>query len=202
MAGLKYTEGFDILRLSNPPIDLINEDFICSVCHKIINVPRECQNPDCGQLLCKRCCKRDDNQCELCTGGLMKNPSKLIMKIYSKYEITCNICCKPFQITDVLQHEQTCSKIKCNNELCGVELKQLIEKRSQMQRFSENERAASAKQQQIVRFQLNGNEMLACSKKCKKITKFAHILKKNNENEILKTFETMLRKKMQKNLEH
>ena len=43
--------------------------------------------------------------------------------------------------------------------------------------------------------------MLACSKKCKKIAKFAYILKKNNENEILKTFESMLRKKMQKNLE-
>lgn len=43
--------------------------------------------------------------------------------------------------------------------------------------------------------------MLACSKKCKKVTKFAYMLKKNNENEILKTFESMLRKKMQKNLE-
>jgi hypothetical protein len=43
--------------------------------------------------------------------------------------------------------------------------------------------------------------MLACSKKCKKVAKFAYMLKKNNENEILKTFESMLRKKMQKNLE-
>jgi len=43
--------------------------------------------------------------------------------------------------------------------------------------------------------------MMACSKKCKKVAKFAYMLKKNNENEILKTFESMLRKKMQKNLE-
>lgn len=43
--------------------------------------------------------------------------------------------------------------------------------------------------------------MLACSKKCKKVAKFAYMLKKNNESEILKTFESMLRKKMQKNLE-
>lgn len=42
---------------------------------------------------------------------------------------------------------------------------------------------------------------MACSKKCKKVAKFAYMLKKNNENEILKTFESMLRKKMQKNLE-
>lgn len=43
--------------------------------------------------------------------------------------------------------------------------------------------------------------MIACSKKCKKIAKFSIILKKNNENEILKIFETMLRKKMQRNIE-
>jgi hypothetical protein len=42
---------------------------------------------------------------------------------------------------------------------------------------------------------------MACSKKCKKVAKFSYMLKKNNENEILKTFESMLRKKMQKNLE-
>jgi len=43
--------------------------------------------------------------------------------------------------------------------------------------------------------------MIACSKKCKKVAKFAYLLKKNNENQILKTFETMLRKRMSKNLE-
>jgi len=43
--------------------------------------------------------------------------------------------------------------------------------------------------------------MIACSKKCKKVAKFSYMLKKNNENEILKTFESMLRKKMQKNIE-
>lgn len=43
--------------------------------------------------------------------------------------------------------------------------------------------------------------MIACSKKCKKVAKFAFLLKKNSENQILKTFESMLRKRMQKNLE-
>jgi len=56
-------------------------------------------------------------------------------------------------------------------------------------------------QDKIVRFQINGVDMIACSKKCKKVAKFAYLLKKNNENQTLKTFETMLRKRMQKNLE-
>ena len=33
--------------------------------------------------------------------------------------------------------------------------------------------------------------MIACSKKCKKVAKFSYMLKKNNENEILKTFESV-----------
>ena len=114
----------------------------------------------------------------------MREPSKIIIKIYSKYQITCNICCKSFPIGEVLTHEVNCQRKKCNNELCGQELKGA---------FGNNEN--------IVKFQINGNEMMACSKKCKKVAKFAYMLKKNNENEILKTFESMLRKKMQKNLE-
>lgn len=30
-------QGFDILRLSNPPLENVNEDFICSICQKILN---------------------------------------------------------------------------------------------------------------------------------------------------------------------
>ena len=80
-----------------------------------------------------------------------------------------------------------CQRKKCNNELCGIELKPSKD---------------GAKQPTIIKFIINGNEMMACSKKCKKVAKLAYMLKKNNENEILKTFESMLRKKMQKNLEH
>jgi hypothetical protein len=115
------------------------------------------------------------------------------MKIYSKYEITCNICCKSFPIGEVLAHEINCQRKKCNNELCGVELKGAFSTQIQI--------AGSGTQTQIVKFQINGNEMMACSKKCKKVAKFSYMLKKNNENDILKTFESMLRKKMQKNLE-
>jgi len=45
------------------------------------------------------------------------------MKIYTKYEITCNICCKSILVDDILNHEVNCQRKKCNNELCGVELK-------------------------------------------------------------------------------
>jgi hypothetical protein len=66
--------------------------------------------------------------------------------------------------------------------------------------FSPKSKVLPAPSINIIKFHINGQEMMTCSKKCKKVAKFAYMLKKNNENEILKTFETMLRKKMQKNL--
>lgn len=69
--------------------------------------------------------------------------------------------------------------------MCGVELKTTNDNQNK----------------QIVKFYIKGIEMLACSKKCKKVAKYAYMLKKNNENDILISFESMLRKKMQKNLE-
>jgi hypothetical protein len=45
----------------------------------------------------------------------------------------------------------------------------------------------------------NGMEKIACSKKCKKVAKFSYLLRrKNDENAILRAFEKILRKKMQK----
>lgn len=58
-----------------------------------------------------------------------------------------------------------------------------------------------SEKQQPVKFVINGTHMMACSKKCKKVTKFAYLLKQNSDQNILKTFESMLRKKIQKNLE-
>ena len=40
-----------------------------------------------------------------------------------------------------------------------------------------------------------GEEKVACSKKCKKVSKFAWILKKATEAEVLREFEAMLRRK-------
>jgi hypothetical protein len=44
------------------------------------------------------------------------------MKMYSKYQITCNICCNSISILELEAHEINCSRKKCNNELCGAEL--------------------------------------------------------------------------------
>lgn len=100
--------------------------------------------------------------------------------------------------------------MKCSNELCGQELSGKKEGRGDINTGSSlsgmvpgasEDNGAGGERDKIVRFQINGVEMIACSKKCKKVAKFAYLLKKNNENQILKTFETMLRKRMQKNLE-
>lgn len=199
-----------MIRLSSPPLENVNEDFICSICQKVLNDPRECSNSDqCGRLFCAHCCKQDGNSCPSCNKGLMKAPSKVILKIYQKYMIRCPICCLPFPIAEVLRHEQMCTRMKCSNELCGQELSGKKDARNDANPSSSlagfgvhasHDRAADDRDK-LFRFQINGIEMIACSKKCKKVAKFAYLLKKNNENQILKTFETMLRKRMQKNLE-
>jgi hypothetical protein len=53
----------------------------------------------------------------------------------------------------------------------------------------------------LIKFTICGEEKVTCSKKCKKVAKFQFMLKKNNEIEVLKAFETMLRKKMLKNMQ-
>ena len=57
----------------------------------------------------------------------------------------------------------------------------------------------------MVKFKLTGGideiieqEKYACSKKCKKVARFGFILKHGTENEGLKAFENMMRKKMTK----
>ena len=49
-----------------------------------------------------------------------------------------------------------------------------------------------------VKFTVNGEEKVTCSKKCKKVTKFSILLKKSNETEVMRAFELMLRKKIAK----
>ena len=47
------------------------------------------------------------------------------------------------------------------------------------------------------KFEIEGIEKIACSKKCKKVAKFAYLLKKkSDETEILRSFEKMLKKKL------
>ena len=102
-------------------------------------------------------------------------------------------------VLDLALHESSCQRNKCSNELCGAELAGMPKMNASMQGFgvSMNNNNGTGP----VRFSVNGNQLMACSKKCKKVAKFSYMLKQNNENQILKTFESMLRKKIQKNLE-
>jgi len=49
-----------------------------------------------------------------------------------------------------------------------------------------------------VKFTVAGEEKLACCKKCKKVTKFSIMLRRASEQDVLRTFEGMLRKKQTK----
>ena len=77
---------------------------------------------------------------------------------------------------EIGSHEGACERSKCSNELCGMALENV---------------------QDTVKFRVvaGGEEKVACSRKCKKVTKFSMMLKRNSENEVLKAFELMLRKK-------
>ena len=99
------------------------------------------------------------------------------MKILLNYQILCTFCNNPFKLQDVGIHESGCLKVKCSNELCGVSLESLANP---------------------IKFTVNGETMVACSKKCKKVSKFGQILRRNSETEVLKAFEAMMMKKISK----
>ena len=48
---------------------------------------------------------------------------------------------------------------------------------------------------EAIKFTIANEEKVACSKKCKRVTKFAIMLKRNQETDVLRAFEAMLRKK-------
>jgi hypothetical protein len=90
-------------------------------------------------------------------------------------------------MSDIVVHETLhCQNKLCANELCGQALEMLPS-------------------DSLIRFKVSGGiteviecEKIACSKKCKKVAKFGFILKYGTENEALKAFESMMRKKMNK----
>ena len=109
----------------------------------------------------------------------MVSINKIVRRIYERYEVTCNGCKLGFSVKEIEEHETFCQSGKCENELCNNQVR--------------------VGQRDNITFQLNGVDKLACSKKCKKVAKFSFILKRrNNEQEILKAFEKMLKKKMTK----
>jgi hypothetical protein len=84
---------------------------------------------------------------------------------------------------EILTHETLrCKNTVCANELCGTSLDMIP---------PEN----------LIKFIIpldegREQERVACSKKCKKVARFGYILKNGSENESLKAFEEMLKKKM------
>lgn len=103
------------------------------------------------------------------------------MKILLSYQVNCNFCRKPFPIKEIKTHETACERSKCSNELCGLQLENVPG---------------------TVKFYVGGEEKIACSKKCKKVTKFAFMLRKTSEADVLRAFESMLRKKSGKKANH
>ena len=91
----------------------------------------------------------------------------------------CLHCKISYNLKDLANHEGICQKSKCENELCQLSLEGMPD---------------------IINFQINGEDKVSCSKKCKKVAKFQFMLKKNNETEVLRAFESMLRKKIIKNM--
>ncbi len=110
------------------------------------------------------------------------------------YLIKCVTCSKPFNLKDLVQHEVMCQQTVCSNELCGVSLvdDQLL---IDFDETVDQVIARNIDQNQRVKFTIMGEEFVSCSKKCKKVTKFAYMLRQKNEKEILRAFESMLRKK-------
>lgn len=97
--------------------------------------------------------------------------NKFVLKIYHQYEISCNVCKQIYSLKEIEDHEKNCESGKCENPLC-------------------TNAVSSLEAPDNLKFVLNGMEKVACCKKCKKVAKFGHLLKKNiDETEILKTFE-------------
>lgn len=89
----------------------------------------------------------------------------------------------------------------CSNELCGLSLVDADQPQLLLDDLDDVDQVIAQNSDQKaskVRFTIMGEEFVSCSKKCKKVTKFAYMLRQNNEQEILRAFETMLRKKVKK----
>jgi len=109
------------------------------------------------------------------------------------YLITCSTCSKPFDLKNLAAHEVMCQQSVCSNELCGVTLTDenvVIDLDESLEQVIQRNLDGNK-----VRFTIMGEEFVSCSKKCKKVTKFAYMLREKNEQEILRAFESMLRKK-------
>ena len=80
----------------------------------------------------------------------------------SLYTVSCNFCQRAYNLTELPSHEVTCLRLKCSNELCALPLDLITDP---------------------IIFTFREDEFVACSKKCKKVSRFGMILKQKNETE-------------------
>ena len=84
-----------------------------------MNNPIECANPDCGQLYCTHCLnmkcydknlESNERECEVCkhSSKRYRNPSAIVLKMLSKYRVSCLTCGRDFSVKDIAQHEVMC----------------------------------------------------------------------------------------------
>jgi hypothetical protein len=94
--------------------------------------------------------------------------------------LKCSRCHRSVSYAEINHHEIRCKQLSCSNELCSV-------------KFNENTLS------ERIKFNFNGEDLVACSKKCQKVTKFSILIQTNDENKVLMAFEAMLKKKISKN---
>jgi len=160
--------GFELNRLVSPNADEFSMDFCCCLCKskpflshalEIVNTPVECTRSSCSSLACHGCV--EDFHPERCVTCLnpqpwTRKPSPVVLKMLSKFKMSCGSCLRIFDLEMLKVHEQTCSQSVCANELCL---------------------SKDAK----IKFVFEANEYFACSKKCQKVTKFGLVLRKNDD---------------------
>lgn len=158
-----------------------------------MNCPVECDNPECGQLYCSFCLnmklydknlQQDQKECEVCRklGGGYRPASALILKMLHRYKVKCATCNKPFDLKILPQHEVMCQQSVCSNELCAVSLTEpstvIIDPNDSVDQVIARNIEANTKR---IKFTIMGEEFVACSSKCKKVTKFAYMLRQQSE---------------------
>ena len=140
----------------------------------------------------------NEKECDTCkhANRWYRNPSAIILKMLHKYQVKCLTCNKSFTLKDLPQHEIICKQTVCSNELCGMSL--VDDAPLQLDNQSIDDMIEQNSKVQKIKFKIMDEEFVSCSKKCKKVTKFAYMLRQNNEQQILRAFESMLRKKARK----
>jgi len=123
----KHQEGYSLERLESVP----SEDFLCSLCKKLVRVPVECCA--CGTLYCTGCIinARSSLQfeiwCQVCKSYQKKRSvSRVVNEMINELKVECKHtgCSQFLELKELLVHQKTCGfrKIRCSNHhFCKAE---------------------------------------------------------------------------------